>query len=40
VFTVNCSLQDQALQIEQSAKSIKRAEQLCAQILLDKLTSL
>jgi len=40
VFTVNCSLQDQAMQIEQSAKSIKRAEQLCAQILLDKLTSL
>jgi len=40
VFTVNCSLQDQALQIEQSAKSIKRAEQLCAQILLDKLTNL
>ena len=40
VFTVNCSLQDQAMQIEQSAKSIKRAEQSCAQILLDKLTSL
>jgi len=40
VFTVNCSLQDQAMQIEQSAKSIKRAEQLRAQILLDKLTSL
>ena len=39
VFTVNCSLQDQAMQIEQSAKSIKRAEQLCAQILLDKLTT-
>jgi len=40
VFTVNCSLQDQAMQIEQSAKSIKRAERLCAQIILDKLTSL
>ena len=40
VFTMNCSLQDQALQIEQSAKSIKRAEQLCAQILLDKLIAL
>jgi len=40
VFTVNCSLQDQAMQVEQSAKSIKRAEQLCAQILLDKLASL
>ncbi len=40
VFTMNCSLQDQALQIEQSAKSIKRAEQSCAQILLDKLATL
>jgi ribonuclease-3 len=40
VFTMNCSLQDQALQIEQSAKSIKRAEQSCAQILLDKLAIL
>ena len=40
VFTVNCSLQDQAIQVEQAAKSIKRAEQLCAQILLDKLTNL
>jgi len=37
VFTVNCSLQDQAMQVEQVAKSIKRAEQSCAQILLDKL---
>lgn len=40
VFTVNCSLQDQAIQVEQSAKSIKRAEQSCAQILLEKLDSL
>jgi len=40
VFTVNCSLQDQAMQVEQAAKSIKRAEQSCAQILLDKLTNL
>ncbi len=40
VFTVNCSLQDQSMQVEQSAKSIKRAEQSCAQILLDKLISL
>ena len=40
VFTMNCSLQDQAMQVEQAAKSIKRAEQLCAQILLDKLTTL
>jgi len=40
VFTVNCYLQDQAIQVEQAAKSIKRAEQLCAQILLDKLIAL
>jgi len=40
VFPMNCSLQDQAMQVEQAAKSIKRAEQLCAQILLDKLTTL
>ncbi|MCS5590152.1 MAG: ribonuclease III [Candidatus Thioglobus sp.] len=40
VFTVNCSLQDQAMQVEQVAKSIKRAEQSCAQILLDKLIAL
>ena len=40
VFTMNCSLQDQAMQVEQAAKSIKRAEQLCAQILLDKLIAL
>ena len=40
VFTVNCSLQDQSMQVEQSAKSIKRAEQSCAQILLDRLISL
>lgn len=38
VFFVNCQLPDQSLQVEQSAKSIKRAEQSCAQILLDKLT--
>jgi len=37
VFTVNCCLQDQTMQVEQAAKSIKRAEQSCAQILLDKL---
>jgi len=40
VFTVSCVLQDQAIQTEQSAKSIKRAEQSCAQILLDKLIAL
>ncbi len=37
IFTVKCILKDQALQVEQEAKSIKRAEQLCAQLLLDKL---
>lgn len=37
VFVVNCHLANQQLQVEQSAKSIKRAEQACAQILLDKL---
>ena len=40
VFTVGCSLQDQAIHVEQSAKSIKRAEQSCAQILIEKLDSL
>ena len=40
VFIVNCHLLDQQLQVEQSAKSIKRAEQACAQILLDKLKAL
>jgi ribonuclease-3 len=40
VFTVNCILKDQAMQIDQSAKSIKKAEQSCAQILLDKLIAL
>ncbi|SHA24535.1 Ribonuclease III [Bathymodiolus thermophilus thioautotrophic gill symbiont] len=37
LFTVRCLLQDQAIQVEQEAKSIKRAEQMCAEILLDKL---
>ncbi len=37
VFTINCYLKDQNIQVDQQAKSIKRAEQLCAQILLDKL---
>lgn len=39
VFTVNCVLQDKALQVEQAAKSIKKAEQACAQILLKRLTN-
>ena len=37
VFTVKCFLTDQDIQVNQDAKSIKRAEQSCAQILLDKL---
>jgi ribonuclease-3 len=40
VFVVGCTLQDQNMQVEQEAKSIKRAEQSCAQILLDKLKTL
>ena len=37
VFTVNCFLQDQNIQTSQNAKSLKRAEQSCAQVLLEKL---
>ncbi len=37
IFMVNCFLEDQNLQVKQSAKSIKKAEQFCAQILLKKL---
>ncbi|BAF61683.1 ribonuclease III [Candidatus Vesicomyidisocius calyptogenae] len=37
IFMVNCFLEDQKLQVKQSAKSIKKAEQFCAQILLKKL---
>ncbi len=37
IFTVSCVLQDPKIQTTQNAKSIKRAEQVCAQILLDKL---
>lgn len=37
VFSVNCTLADEKIQVQQSAKSIKRAEQYCAQLLLDKL---
>ncbi len=40
VFSVNCVLTDQNMQTEQAAKSIKRAEQSCAQILLNKLITL
>lgn len=37
LFSVKCLLKDQAIQVDQEAKSIKRAEQMCAEILLDKL---
>ncbi len=37
VFTVNCFLQDQNIQTSQNAKSLKRAEQSCAQVLLERL---
>lgn len=37
VFVVNCALEEPSIQCQQIAKSIKRAEQMCAQILLDKL---
>jgi len=37
VFTMNCFLQDQNIQTSQNAKSLKRAEQSCAQVLLEKL---
>lgn len=37
LFTVRCLLQEQKIQVEQEAKSIKRAEQMCAESLLEKL---
>jgi ribonuclease-3 len=37
IFIVRCTLESQKIQVEQSAKSIKRAEQACALILLDRL---
>ncbi|KAA0445280.1 MAG: ribonuclease III [Candidatus Thioglobus sp.] len=36
-FTVRCLLTDQKLQVEQEAKNIKRAEQMCAEVLLGRL---
>ncbi len=38
-FTVNCFLKNQSIQIQQEAESIKRAEQMCAEVLLDKLNN-
>ena len=37
VFVVNCALEEPQMQCEQTAKSIKRAEQMCAQLILEKL---
>lgn len=37
IFTVNCFLADQKIQVENKATSIKKAEQVCAQMLLEKL---
>lgn len=37
VFTVRCFLKEQKIQTTQTAKSIKKAQQICAQTLLDKL---
>jgi len=37
IFTVKCILKDHSIQVEQEAKSIKRAEQMCAQLLLNEL---
>ena len=40
VFSVQCSLANENIQVEKSAKSIKRAEQACAEALLEKLSML
>ncbi|SFV89410.1 Ribonuclease III [hydrothermal vent metagenome] len=40
LFTVTCLLQAQKIQVEKEAKSIKRAEQMCAESLLKKLKKL
>jgi len=40
VFSVQCSLTNENIQVEKSAKSIKRAEQACAEALLEKLSML
>jgi ribonuclease-3 len=37
IFTVNCVLIDQKIQTSQGARSIKRGEQMCAKVLLEKL---
>ena len=40
IFSVRCSLNNENIQVEKSAKSIKRAEQACAEALLEKLSML
>jgi len=40
IFIVRCSLNNENIQVEKSAKSIKRAEQACAETLLEKLSML
>ncbi len=40
VFCVRCTLSNENMQVEKSAKSIKRAEQACAETLLEKLSML
>ena len=40
IFSVRCSLNNENIQVEKSAKSIKRAEQACAETLLEKLSIL
>ena len=37
IFYVRCSLSEESFSVEKSAKSIKRAEQACAESLLEKL---
>lgn len=40
IFSVRCSLNNENIQVEKSAKSIKRAEQACAEALLVMLSKL
>jgi ribonuclease-3 len=40
VFYVRCSLTNENIKVEKSSKSIKRAEQACAEVILEKLSIL
>jgi len=40
VFYVRCIINEYDLKVEKDAKSIKRAEQACAESLLERLSSL